>query len=411
MILRARVVLPVGQPPIEDGAVVIRGNRIVAIGPASELPKSAERIDLGDALLLPGLVNAHCHLDYTDMAGHIPPQKSFIDWIMLMLATKAEWSYSEFAESWVRGARMLLRTGTTTVGDIEAVPELLPDVWQATPLRVISFVEMTGVRSQREPRTILRDALQTIQSLPAGRSSAGLSPHAPYSTFPELLRLAARAARDQELPLTTHVAESDQEFEMFMRGTGKMFEGLRKNGRNMADCGNTSPVQHLARQDALGNNLLAVHMNYLAPKDASLLHRKKVSVVHCPRSHAYFRHRKFPFRELTRAKVNICLGTDSLATVYKRRNDSIELSMFDEMRTFARAHSRVAKKSIVQMATVNGARALGRAGEIGELRPGALADLIAIPFDGKPSEAWNAVIEHRGDVLASLIDGEWAIAP
>src|SRR3954447_8138715 len=133
MILRARLVLPVTQPPIEDGAVQISGNRITRAGPWKEFSGAAGAVDLGDVALLPGLINAHCHLDYTDMAGTLPPQRSFTNWIKLMLAAKAEWTYTEFAESWVHGAQMLLRTGTTTVADFEAVPELLPDVWTTTP--------------------------------------------------------------------------------------------------------------------------------------------------------------------------------------------------------------------------------------------------------------------------------------
>src|SRR5687768_16016525 len=116
MILRARIVLPISQPLIGDGAILISGNRIAAIVQWRDLKTSdADVIDLGESIVLPGLVNAHCHLDYTDMAGMIPQQKTFSDWIKAMLALKAHWSYSEYSKSWLRGAEMLLRTGTTTV--------------------------------------------------------------------------------------------------------------------------------------------------------------------------------------------------------------------------------------------------------------------------------------------------------
>jgi cytosine/adenosine deaminase-related metal-dependent hydrolase len=413
MILRSRIVLPVAQPPIEDGAVLISGNRVAAVGPWKDFSEQdqSEATDLGDAILLPGFVNAHCHLDYTSMAGHVPSQKLFTDWIMLMLAAKSEWNYSEFAASWLRGAKMLLRSGTTTVADIEAVPELLPDVWTATPLRVISLLEMTGVNSRRTPRAILQEAIDRIETLPGGRCRVGLSPHAPYSTLPELMRLSAGVAREHRWPLSVHVSESAQEFEMFLHGRGKMFDWLRRNGRDMSDAGAGSPIQYLERNGVLGENLLAAHVNYLAEKDAGLLRRRKVSVAHCPRSHAYFGHEKFPFRKLTQARVNICLGTDSLATVGKTRKEKIELNMFDEMRAFAAAHPRVATARILQMATVNGARALGLAGQLGEISKGACADLIAIPFSGKVAEVHKAVLQYRDDVAASMIDGEWAIEP
>src|SRR5882724_12363683 len=210
MFLRARLVVPVSRPPIKDGAVLISGNRITAVGPWRDLSEGHDEIhrDLGEVILLPGLVNAHCHLDYTSMAGQFPPPRTFTDWIKLITSTKAEWRYSEFAESWVNGAKMLVRSGTTTVGDIENLPELLPEVWDATPLRVISFLEMTGVKSRRKPRLILQEAIEKIDGLPSSRCLAGLSPHAPYSTQPELLRLSSEIARKRDWRLCTHVAES-----------------------------------------------------------------------------------------------------------------------------------------------------------------------------------------------------------
>ncbi len=413
LILRARVVLPVCRPPIEDGAVVVSGPRIVAVCNWRTLRTeySGPMCDLGETILMPGLVNAHCHLDYTNMAGLFPPRKSFCDWIKLITTEKAHWSYTDFAESWLAGAAMLLRTGTTTVADIEAVPELLPEVWNATPLRVWSLLEMTGVRSRRNPDHILADAVRTAQSLRHDRCSTGLSPHAPYSTTPRLLRRSAAAARQRKLRVATHVAESAAEVEMFQHARGEMFEWLERNGRDMTDCGDVSPVQHLARQRLLGPHLLAIHVNHLAPGDARLLAQKNVSVVHCPRSHDYFKHHPFPYRALTTAGVNVCLGTDSLATVCTTRRVPPELNLFREMQVFADQHLAVPDHKIIRMVTLNGARALGLAGKIGELKPNAFADLVAIPFTRKRSELYEAVIYFTGQVSASMIGGQWAVAP
>jgi aminodeoxyfutalosine deaminase len=413
MILRARTILPASRPPIENGAVVISKNRIHAVGPWPDLPSrgSGEILDLGEVILLPGLVNAHCHMDYTDMAGQLPPPPTFTDWIPLIMAAKAAWDFSDYARSWLNGAHMLLRSGVTTVGDIEAMPDLLPELWGATPLRVLSFLEMTGIRARANPDETLREAVVKAGSLSHARCSASLSPHAPYSTVPELLRASARIAREKNWRIATHVAESEQEFEMFMRARGVMFDWLARNQRDNSDCGLGSPVAHLARHGLLGENLLAVHVNLLAPGDASLLGEHGVHVVHCPRSHDYFRHPPFSRRELAAAGVNVCLGTDSLATVRKGGRERLELSLFEEMRQLAATDTDIAPAEILRMATVNGAKALGLAGQIGELSENAFADLIAVPFAGKKADIYDAVVHHPSTVSASMIDGQWAVAP
>ena len=161
MILRARVVLPISQPPIDDGAICLSGNRILAVGRYADLSSQerTEVVDLGETMVLPGLVNAHCHLDYTDMGGRLAPRKSFTDWIKTIVALKAEWSYADFAQSWLQGARMLLHSGVTTVADIETVPELLPEMWQATPLRLVSFREIIGLRSRSAVKELVGSAV------------------------------------------------------------------------------------------------------------------------------------------------------------------------------------------------------------------------------------------------------------
>jgi cytosine/adenosine deaminase-related metal-dependent hydrolase len=412
-LLRARVLLPVDGAGIDNGAVEIEGNRIVSVGRWQYFSsaKRAHAIDLGDVVLFPGLVNAHCHLDYTAMARELTPPRSFVDWLKEITTSKSGWIYSDFAASWLEGAKMLVKNGVTTVADVEMAPELLPDIWTATPMRVISFLELTGVKSRRPPPEIIAEALDKIAALPPGRCRTGLSPHAPYSTTPQLLRLAGEAARRHRLPVVTHVAESSQEFEMFTRGSGKMYEWLWRNGRDMSDCGNGSPLRHLERQGLLGKNLLAVHVNYLAPGDVELLAKRRVNVVHCPRSHAYFKHRPFPLAQLAAAGVNICLGTDSLASVSAARKQRLELNMFDEMRALAASNPDLKPETILCMATRNGAAALGMRGKIGQLSRGAFADLAAIPFAGKIADACEGLVFHRGPIAASMIDAEWAIAP
>jgi cytosine/adenosine deaminase-related metal-dependent hydrolase len=198
---------------------------------------------------------------------------------------------------------------------------------------------------------------------------------------------------------------------MFAQGRGAMFDWLARSGRPTGDCGLGSPVRHLERCGLLSRSLLAVHANYLGRGDAALLAKRGVSVAHCPRSHWYFHHAPFPLQRLARAGVNVCLGTDSLATVYKRKHQTLELSMFEEMRALAEREPSLSPKDILRMATVNGARALHLEGRVGELSPGAEADLIAVPYSGKRSDVQEGLVHHRGGVSASLIAGEWVVPP
>jgi cytosine/adenosine deaminase-related metal-dependent hydrolase len=412
MILRARLVLPMAAPAIEDAAIVISGDRIASVDKWNNLrPHATGPVhDLGDVVVVPGLINAHCHLDYTQMAGKISAPRSFADWIKTIVALKAEWSYTEFAESWLRGAEMLLHSGTTTVADVEAVPELLPDMWQATPLRVISFRELISLKARTTAEELVRETAAQWAALPDSERRVGLSPHAPYTTSAELLSVTAHEARQRKWLLTTHVAESEQEFEMFLYRHGPLYDWL-KSQRDMSDCGRGSPIRHLEQADYLGDNLLAVHVNYLWRDDAATLGKYGVHVVHCPRSHEYFRHLLFPRRELADAGVNICLGTDSLASAAKIRGRLPELNMFAEMATLAKIEPELAPQAILEMATVNAAKALKREGELGVLREGARADLITVPFSGAAEAASEALLYWQGPVRASMINGHWAIAP
>jgi aminodeoxyfutalosine deaminase len=197
---------------------------------------------------------------------------------------------------------------------------------------------------------------------------------------------------------------------MYQHGRGPLFDWLRSQ-RDMSDCGRGSPIRYLAQRGFLGENLLAIHANYLAPGDTELLARAAVSVIHCPRSHAYFQHQQFPYSTLSGQGVNVCLGTDSLASVTSSRGSLIDLNLFSEMQALALAVPAIAPRTILEMATVRGARALGLAGEVGELMPGALADMIAIPFQGRSEDAYEAALHCPGSVLCSMIEGEWAIPP
>ncbi|MCK6498939.1 MAG: amidohydrolase family protein [Nitrospira sp.] len=413
-LIRSRILLPITAPPIEDGAVLISGSRIEAVGPWSDLARdhspAGETIDLGDTILLPGWVNAHCHLDYSNFAGCLPPQRHFTDWIQGVLPLKAQWSFSEYAASWLNGARQLLASGCTTVLDIESVPELLPDSWQATPLHVMSALEMTGVRSGRPAADIVAEALASIDRLRHPRCRAALAPHAPYSTLPELLALTGQVARQRSLPVTIHVSESVDEFEMFVHARGRMHDWLRPQ-RDLRDCDGGTPLSHVARQGLLGPNTLVAHLNYLGDGDLERLADSGASVVHCPRSQAYFGHQPFPYPALKRAGVRVCLGTDSLLTVRKSGRSLPTLDFQEELTEAAWTLPDASPVEVLRMATVNAAEALGGFGSAGALRPGASADMATAPYTGSLERVCEALVSREARIDAVMIEGQWVHGP
>lgn len=389
---------PIVREPIENGAILVRGSVIGDVGPFNDISSKHPGPpveDLGEVILLPGLINAHCHLDYTHMAGKIPPPSNFPDWIKSILALKAHWSYSEYAASWVAGANQLLESGTTTVADIEAAPELLPEVWNATPLRVISQLEMTGVRSGHQPERLLNETLARARGLPASElHHVGLSPHALYSTPPELLRLAARTP----LPTSVHIAESAEEWEMYQNASGPLYDWL-KTQRDMSDCGGRSPIQQLQRLGMLRPDVLLIHANHLGAGDAELIANSGATVVHCPKSHAYFKHAPFQFDRLRNAGVNICLGTDSLASTHHTRKEPARLNLWDELRLFAAKHPNLDAPNLLELVTINPARALSLSA--GAITPGRFADLIAVAASSL-EEVFNAP-----SPIKTMVAGRW----
>ncbi len=409
MIVRARCLLPLVSAPVDNGAVVVENGRIKWFGRwrDCEIPAGEALLDLGEVVLMPGLVNAHCHLDYTSMAGQIPPPKTFPDWVKNILSFKAHWSFSEFAESWLKGARQLIEHGTTTVADIESVPELPEETWKSTPLRMISFLELTGVKSQRSPEDLLHEAADWFERWPRDdRKEVALSPHALYSTSPELIRKSARFATERDLLVSTHLAESEAEYSMFCDAKGPFFDWL-KGQRKMDDCGHHSPIELVNEYGLLNERLIIVHANYLSEKDIQSIGESRASVVHCPRSHDYFGHLKFPYEELVKARTNVCLGTDSLASSRKIGAQNPELNLWCEMQTFSRNYPGVSPREIFDLVTRHPAKAFRKGGQIGSLESGAFGDMVALGYSGKVDEPRVCEeVLHRPQVREVLIAGE-----
>ena len=402
IILRARHVLPIVAPAIRDGAVVVESGRIVAVGAFADIRAAhgGDVTDLGEQVLMPGLVNAHCHLDYTLLRNAISRQKSFTEWIRAINSHKRALHDEDYLGAIARGFAELRKWGTTTVANIESFPELLIRM-PLPPLRTWWFMEMIDIRHRFSTEETVIGALAFFEmDRPGWLGGFGLSPHAPYTASGPLFELSSSIADRMGMVITTHVAESREEWQMFHDGTGELYDFMLRLGRWMYDSQyRRTPLGHVAQHAALGPRWLLAHMNELADSDFELLRElpAKPSVVHCPGSHRYFGHTRFPLARLRETGVNLCLGTDSFAST-----DS--LSMFDEMRTLSESEPTLAPGEILAMATVNGARSLGFDG--GKIAAGAVADLIAIPNDATYEKIPDAVIEHRAPVQWMMLNGQ-----
>ncbi|HEY1171891.1 MAG TPA: amidohydrolase family protein [Verrucomicrobiae bacterium] len=402
MLLRARILLPVTAPPIENGGVLVRDGRIVASGRWPEvcaLASGDEIIDLGNVILMPGLVNAHAHLEYTGLAGQFSGANGFTQWVRDINASKQKFNRDTATEQWLTGAAMLVDSGTTTVADVQTRVGTETADPKLTALRVMPFIEMTGVISRRAPVDLLTEADTFL------KGGGGYSPHSPYATMPGLLELTATQAAENGRVVMIHVAESADEFEMFTQRCGPLYELIASLGRPMEDCDGRTPLQQVAKSGLLQKKTVLVHANYLTDDDVVLTGNSGASVVHCPSSHAFFEHEEFRCFDLKRSGVNICLGTDSLATMNPEGGRAPELNMLTEMRRFRLKHMDLMARDVLAMATVNAARALGVANDLGSLQAGNKADAIAIPYNGGLKLAEESILSSDARVEASFING------
>jgi cytosine/adenosine deaminase-related metal-dependent hydrolase len=405
-IYRARTLVTMDGPPVDDGAVAVAGEHIVAAGRFAEVRTQGGVVnDLGAVVLLPGLINAHCHLDFTALCGKIARQRSFTDWILQINGLRRDFSDEDFLESIALGFEDAQRWGTTTLANIESMPALLSRM-PPPPLRTWWFAELIDVRPRLPAEEMVANSLTSFRDKQDWRGGFGLSPHAPYTASPKLTRLAASAARQSGLPLTAHVAESQEEMEMFRHGRGPLFELLQSLGRPMDDCGaGRTPLGAMLDRETIDERWILVHLNELTEEDfARLDHGPRFHIAHCPRSSRYFQHRPFALRRLAASGFNVCLGTDSLAS-----NSS--LSLFAEMRAVREANPDLPPEGILEMATVNGARALHQETALGRIRTGFLADLIALPIANPGNDVFSAIVSWDETVPWTMLAGEAMAQP
>ena len=388
-------------PVLEDGRVWGDYSR-----PTRHTEPGIEVVDWGDAIIMPGFVNAHAHLELTALHRRLTEFSSFTDWTTRLIYERRAWAPDDYRRSSEEGAHLALTSGTTLIGDIVSGNGRY-DLSGEFPRRVV-FNETLGLDPDlAEPAMAKIHALfdQTDRDEAVSLHVHSISPHAPYSTSGELYRRTAALAQSRKIPWTTHAAETIGELRFFEKGDGEFREFLIRLGalpENWRAPG-AHPVAWLDTIDILGPSCLLAHCNYLDDDVIAKIAGSKSSVVYCPRSHAFFGHENHPVRRLLDAGVTVALGTDSLAS-----NDS--LSLIDEMRYLYSTRKDIAPEEILRAATIHGAAALGFAGRLGCLAPGFLADftVLDLPPGIKSIRLTDQILEGAGDWCATVINGRIA---
>lgn len=401
-VLAADWVLPVDGAPIEDGAVAIEGGRIAAVGAASELGPADERFE--HSAIVPGLVNAHSHLEYAVYAG-FGDGLPFVPWILDHVRRKERTGWEETLAIARLGAAECLKSGITTVGDAShrgasarACEEL--------GLRAIAYIEVFG-RMPEEALARFEVSRQRAGDAFSARVRLGISPHTPFNISTEIYA----ACVELGLPLATHFSESRAEVDWLVSGSGPLAR-FAEAGFNLVPTTGTTGIRRLADAGLLGPRITAAHCVHVDAGDIALLAEHQVAVAHCPRSNAFLGCGIAPLTELREAGIRVGLGTDS-------PNSALSFDMFEEMRAAvlsARARTRQADALVafeaLELATLGSARALGLEDEIGTLTPGKRADLAVVSLRDSPYLPWEnppAAVVYGGSperVVLTVVDGE-----
>lgn len=398
-VLSADWVLPVEGAPIENGAVAIEEGRIAAVGSAHELGAGTH---YPDAVIAPGFVNAHSHLEYAVYGGFGDGLGDFAEWIALHIQRKARIGWEEYVDIARFGAAQCLSSGVTTVGDCSysgATAVACADLG----LRATVYLEVFGADAAAGLEHFA-EIRQRVDGFFSDRVRPGISPHAPYSVSLDLYRASAELG----LPVATHLSESPAEILYLTRGEGPWgaYSDL------LVPHPGTTGARLMAEHGLLGEGVVAAHCVMLEEDEVELLAATGTGVAHCPRSNAALGCGVAPLTELRQASARVGVGTDSPAS-------APSFDFFDELRSVllsarARAQrpSALSAPETLELGTLGGARALGLDDEVGSLVPGKRADLTVVSLAESPyapiEDPAGALVFGGSPerVLATFVDGE-----
>lgn len=413
-ILCADWIVPVSSAPIEQGAVAVQADEIVAVGKQRDvLPlfPAAAIEHFGEAAILPGFVNAHTHLELTAMRGFLDDvEHDFYSWLRKLTVARAEkMTPSDLQISAIGGAIEAARAGITCVADIATAADQSIAAIKIVGLRGIIFQEITGPDKQQAGQRItrLREQVGACRELENSAIKVGISPHAPYSVSPKLFELTTDFALSDNLPVTIHAAESSNEEEFLLGGTG-FFSGFYESQKIEWLAPGTSPINYLESLGVLETSPLLAHCVLVSDADLDTIAKTDSRIAHCPKSNAKFAHGVAPLNKFLKENIAVGLGSDSVAS--NNVADILEEARFAAL--LARAHRHfVSAESVLHLATLGGARAVGMEEKIGSLEAGKQADLIVIKLDRIPPEPVHSPIaaivfaSSSRDIVLTMVAG------
>jgi cytosine/adenosine deaminase-related metal-dependent hydrolase len=371
---RASWVLPISGPPIADGWVAVDAGRIAAVG--ERIGEQGVVRDLGHVAIMPGLVNAHTHLELSYLRGQVPPAAQFVAWIRGVMSARRERpdpGGAEILHALDAGIAEAVRCGTAVVGDISNTLVTF-DPLTRSELAGVVFYELIRFNAP-DPAGLVGAAARQLDALvPTDRVRTSLAAHAPYSVAPSVLRaLRDRLNREPLAPCSVHLSESAEEVEFLATGSGAWRALLEELGS--WDPGwvapGVSPVQYLDESGFLDGRVLAVHGVQMTADDLARLAARGTTLVACPRSNAHTGAGAPPLADFYASGVRVAVGTDSLAS-------TPDLSIFSELAAMRAIAANVPAASLLDSATRVGAQALGFEADYGTIEPGKRARLLAV---------------------------------
>lgn len=385
-IYSARWVLPISSQLIVDGAVAVADSSIAAVGALDELTANypdAPLTDFGSAVILPGLINTHSHLELTVMRGFLEREEAdFFAWLRKLTLARLAMTPDDLRVSAISGAIEAARAGVTCLGDASASARYGMEALRTVGLRGIVYQESFGPdpRLANENVAELRERIAQLRELDDRQRRVGVSPHSPYTVSEPQLELIARLAIDEPVPLMMHAAESQAEESFMMSGRGPFADGLKDRGIDWQAPG-ISTIQYLKRCGVLEAQPLLAHCITTNDADLDLLKESRTGIAHCPRSNAKLGHGRARFTNFLSHGIRVGLGSDSVAS--NNNCDILEEARFATLISrFDVDEDRVTAEQALFAATLGGARAMGRDKEVGALAPGMQADLAVVGLGG-----------------------------